>query len=108
MITTKFTSLLLAGLLCTASATTLAMSNDGADTKGTQSGATSGPPLHPTTLPARLPPVTVQIRVAALALALTAGPAVRDPARAAAPGQLAVEQEVPEVGPVAERTKNRP
>ena len=43
MMTTKFTSLLLAGLLCAASATTFAASNDGADATGTQSGATSGP-----------------------------------------------------------------
>ncbi|MDR7283781.1 hypothetical protein J2X84_002610 [Pseudomonas corrugata] len=51
MMTIKLTSLLLAGLLCAASATTFAMSNDGADATGTQSGATSAPTPPPDNTP---------------------------------------------------------
>ncbi|MFW8696033.1 hypothetical protein, partial [Mesorhizobium japonicum] len=50
MTTRKLTSLLLAGLLATASVGALA-ANDGADASGTKSGATSGTNMPPNSTP---------------------------------------------------------
>ncbi|BFT62287.1 hypothetical protein [Pseudomonas moorei] len=51
MMNIKLTSLLLAGLLSAASLATYAASGDGANTTGTQSGATSGPVMPPDNTP---------------------------------------------------------
>ncbi|MGE8147752.1 hypothetical protein ACQKP7_21560 [Pseudomonas frederiksbergensis] len=50
MITKKITSLLLAGMLCTASIASFA-ANDGPDTTGTKSGGVSGSTLPPNSTP---------------------------------------------------------